>query len=113
MAVGARRRGVGGRPRGLARMLIAALLVPLAVAALVLGVVLARASVAAHALKPRIEAIAMGAVANFFDTLGISSFATTMSWMKFRGLVPDRLIPPTLVTGYTLPTILQSAVFLV
>lgn len=54
----------------------------------------------------------MAAVSNFFDTLGISSFATSMTWMRFRRLVPDRLIPSTLVAGYTLPSILQSAIFL-
>ena len=80
-------------------MIVAALLIPLTLIALVFGVVLVRACRAAGALRPRIEALAMSAVANFFDTLGIGSFATTMAWMKFRGLVPDRLIPSTLVAG--------------
>src|SRR5436190_24045946 len=94
-------------------MLIALLLVPLIVAGIVCGGVLLRAALAAGAVvPPRWEALGLGAVSNFFDTLGISSFATTMSWMKFRGLVPDGLIPPTLIAGYTLPTILQSGIFL-
>ena len=93
-------------------MVVAALLVPLAIAALAYCIVLARAASAAHALKPRPEALAMSAVANFFDTLGIGSFATTMAWMKFRALVPDRLIPSTMVAGYTLPAMLQAGIFL-
>jgi len=93
-------------------MIVAALLIPLTLIALVFSVVLLRACRAAGALRPRLEAVAMSAVSNFFDTLGISSFATTMSWMKFRSLTPDRLIPPTLVAGYTLPTLLQSGIFL-
>ena len=95
-------------------MIIAFLLAPLVLVGAAYGVVLIRASLAVGAVfPPRLEALGLGAVANFFDTLGISSFATTMTWMKFRALVPDRLIPPTLVAGYTLPTILQSAIFLI
>ena len=46
------------------------------------------------------EAIVLGAITNFFDTLGIGSFAPTMAWFKFRKLVPDRLIPPTMLVGH-------------
>ena len=95
-------------------MIIVFLLAPLALIGVAYSVVLIRASLAAGAVfPPRLEALGLGAVSNFFDTLGISSFATTLSWMKFRALVPDRLIPPTLVAGYTIPTIVQSAIFLV
>jgi uncharacterized membrane protein YfcA len=94
-------------------MIVVFILVPLALAGLAYAVILLRASLAAGAVFPlRLEALGLGAVANFFDTLGISSFATTMAWMRFRALVPDRLIPPTLVAGYTLPTVLQSFIFL-
>ncbi|WP_372784411.1 permease [Phenylobacterium sp.] len=94
-------------------MIVAALLIPLILISIFFSVVLARACLAAGATRPRLEALAMSAVANFFDTLGIGSFATTMAWMRVRRLVPDRLIPSTLVTGYNLPTLLQSGVFLV
>jgi uncharacterized membrane protein YfcA len=93
-------------------MIVAALLIPLALIALAYGVILIRASLAAGATRPRLEPLAMSAAANFFDTLGIGSFATTMAWMKFRSLVPDRLIPSTLVAGYTLPAMLQAGIFL-
>jgi len=93
-------------------LVVVALLVPLVLVAFAFSVLLVRACLAAGAMRPRVEALLMSAVSNFFDTLGISSFATTLAWMRVRRLVPDRLIPPTLVAGYTLPTLLQSGVFL-
>ncbi|MBW0007740.1 MAG: TSUP family transporter [Sphingomonas sp.] len=92
-------------------MLLIALLVPLSLAILVYASVLARAAIAARA-KPTLEALALGAVVNFFDTFGISSFAQTTAWMKFRKMVPDRLIPPTMIAGLTPPAMAESIVFL-
>jgi uncharacterized membrane protein YfcA len=63
--------------------------------------------------KPDGEAIGLGAVTNFFDTLGIGSFATTTAWIKFRRMVPDSFIPATLNSGHALPTVVQSAIYLV
>jgi uncharacterized membrane protein YfcA len=61
--------------------------------------------------------LAVGAVTNFFDTLGIGSFATTTACYKLvpelRRTVPDRLIPGTLNVGHTPPTILQAVIFIV
>src|SRR5204862_2267837 len=94
-----------------ADMLIA-LLIPLALAILVYSWVLARAAISQRA-KPSIEALALGAVVNFFDTFGISSFAQTTAWMKFRKMVPDRLIPPTMIAGLTPPAMAQSIIFLI
>ena len=56
---------------------------------------------------------ALGAVVNFFDTLGIGSFAQTTAWLKFRKLVPDRLIPPTMIAGLTPPAMAESIIFLI
>jgi len=53
-----------------------------------------------------------GFVTNFFDTLGIGSFATTTAIFKFRSMVPDRLIPGTMNAGHTLPTILQAVIYI-
>ncbi|HEY0629326.1 MAG TPA: hypothetical protein VGD23_08360 [Sphingomicrobium sp.] len=92
--------------------MLIALLVPLGLASLLFIVVLFRAAVARRA-GPSIEGMLLGAVTNFFDTLGIGSFAPTMSWFKFRKLVPDRLIPPTLLVGHSLPSILQAFIFLI
>jgi uncharacterized membrane protein YfcA len=49
---------------------------------------------------------------NFLDTLGIGSFAPTTAWFKFRRMVPDRLIPPTLLVGLTPPAIVESISYL-
>jgi uncharacterized membrane protein YfcA len=64
-------------------------------------------------LAPHLESIGLGAVTNFFDTLGIGSFAPTTAWIKFRKLVPDSFIPATLNVGHALPTVAQSAIFLI
>lgn len=92
--------------------MLVALLVPISLAALVFSYVLIRAAVAQHAV-PRLEAILLGAVVSFFDTLGIGSFAPTTAWLKFRKLVPDRLIPPTMLVGLTPPVFAESIVFLI
>lgn len=92
--------------------MLLALCVPLGVIALAYAVVLVRAAVARRA-APSLEAIALGAVTNFLDTLGIGSFAPTIAWFKFRGLVEDRLIPSTLIAGHTLPAVVQALIFLV
>jgi uncharacterized membrane protein YfcA len=55
---------------------------------------------------------AIGFVTNFFDSLGIGSFATTTAIFKLRKMVPDRLIPGTLITGHALPTITQAFIFI-
>ncbi len=58
--------------------------------------------------RPDPERIAVGFFANFFDALGIGSFATTTSYYRFRKLVRDELIPGTLNVGHCLPTITQA-----
>jgi uncharacterized membrane protein YfcA len=62
---------------------------------------------------PRESALELGTgfVTNFFDTLGIGSFAPTTSIFKFFKLVPDRLIPGTLNVGHTLPTIAEAFIY--
>jgi uncharacterized membrane protein YfcA len=93
--------------------MLVALLIPLVLAALVYAFVLARALLERRPFGVNPEAIGLGCVTNFFDTLGIGSFAPTMAWMKFRSLVPDRLIPCTMLVGHTLPTMAQAIIFLV
>lgn len=94
-------------------MILPMLLLALGITALIYTAALVRGLAAQARRSPRVEAVVLGAITNFFDTLGIGSFAPTMAWLKFRRLVPDRLIPPTLLTGHALPTIVQSAIFLV
>jgi uncharacterized membrane protein YfcA len=63
-------------------------------------------------LRPSLESIGLGAVTNFFDTLGIGSFATTTAYIKLRRLIPDTFIPATLNVGHALPTIAQALIFI-
>lgn len=92
--------------------MLTALLIPLALAAVFYALMLVRAALARRAV-PQPEAIALGAITNFFDTLGVGSFAPTMAWLKFRQLVPDRLMPRTMLAGHTLPAAVQAIIFLV
>jgi uncharacterized membrane protein YfcA len=92
--------------------MLIALLIPLALAITVYGLVLARAAIASRA-RPMPEALLVGAIVNFFDTFGISSFAQTTAWMKFRKVVPDHLIPPTMISGLTPPAMAESIIFLI
>ncbi|MES1259481.1 MAG: permease, partial [Gemmatimonadota bacterium] len=54
----------------------------------------------------------IGMGANFFDTLGIGSFATSTAVLRLFHLVEDENIPGTLNVGHALPTILEAALFL-
>ena len=65
----------------------------------------------AEPTAPRPGGIATGFVANFFDTLGIGSFATTTAIFRHWRMVRDERIPGTLNVGHTLPTIAQAFIF--
>ena len=69
---------------------------------------------ARHEPPPRPNALelAVGFVTNFFDTLGIGSFAPTTSVFKLKRIVPDEGIPGTLNVGHTPPVILQAFIFI-
>jgi uncharacterized membrane protein YfcA len=54
----------------------------------------------------------VGFVTNFFDTLGVGSFAPTTSIFKLMKLVPDERIPGTLNAGHALPTVAQALIFI-
>jgi uncharacterized membrane protein YfcA len=51
-------------------------------------------------------------VANFFDTLGVGSYATTTSMVRFFKLIPDEKIPGSLNVGYVLPTVAEAFLFI-
>src|SRR3954451_20355715 len=91
--------------------MLIAILIPLGLAILMFTVILARAAIAKRAV-PLPEAVALGAIVSFFDTLGIGSFAPTTAWLKFRKLVPDRVLPPTMLVGLTPPAMTESIIFL-
>src|SRR5262249_36911706 len=54
----------------------------------------------------------VGAITDFFDTLGIGSFATTTSLWRARRPVPDEHIPGTPHLGHTPPPILQAFLYI-
>lgn len=63
--------------------------------------------------RPGLRSLLIGFVTNFFDTLGIGSFATTTSLFRFLRLVPDELIPGTLNVGHTAPSVTQAFIYIV
>lgn len=54
----------------------------------------------------------IGFITNFFDTLGIGSYAPTTAMFRFFKMVPDEKIPGTLTLGHTLPTVVQSFIYI-
>ncbi len=64
-----------------------------------------------EALKPTLLQTAIGFVTNFFDTLGIGSFATTTAMFRAWRIVPDEQIPGTLNVGHVLPTVIQAIIY--
>jgi uncharacterized membrane protein YfcA len=71
-----------------------------------------RARGAAGSRAPGFARPAIGFVANFFDTLGVGSFAPTTAVFKLLKLVPDEKIPGTLNSGHALPTVTQALIFI-
>ena len=92
--------------------MVLVLLVVLGVLATLLIAVLLKTASARGQLRPNFEAIGLGAVTNFLDTLGIGSFAPTTAYLKMRRLVPDSFLPATLNTGHALPTVVQALIFI-
>lgn len=71
-----------------------------------------RAQRASTTRMPRPGDAVLGFVSNFFDTLGIGSFAPTTAVFKLTGRMPDEQIPGTLNVGHALPTLVQAAIFI-
>lgn len=61
---------------------------------------------------PNARELAIGFATNFFDALGIGSFATTTSLFKLMRVVPDENIPGTLNVGLTIPGIVEAFIFI-
>jgi uncharacterized membrane protein YfcA len=93
-------------------MVVAILLGALSVLALAYVIVLARTALRQGLAWPSPEGMALGAVTNFFDTLGIGSFAPTTAWIKLRRMIPDSHIPAVLNAGHGLPTVAEALIFI-
>jgi uncharacterized membrane protein YfcA len=61
---------------------------------------------------PNAVQLGIGAVTDFFDTLGVGSFATTTSLYKLGRVVADENIPGTLNVGHTIPTFAEAFIFI-
>jgi uncharacterized membrane protein YfcA len=69
-------------------------------------------------IRPTWYEMVIGFITDFFDTLGVGSFATTtalyriVALFKFKKVVADENIPGTLNVGHSLPTILQALIYI-
>ena len=93
-------------------MIVMLLVAALSAVAFAFGAYLLAAAARTGQLRPKGEGVILGAITNFFDTLGIGSFAPSIAWMRMRKIVPDRLIPMTMLAGYILPSLLQGIIFM-
>ena len=96
----------------LAARVLLGLLVALALLYMGRWIILERRARSGTALAPGMVHPAVGFITNFFDTLGVGSFAPTTSIFKLLKLVPDQQIPGTLNAGHALPTIAQALIFI-
>ena len=88
-----------------------ALLVVLVALSIVFIIGWRRAAAGKH--QPSLVQLAIGFVTDFFDTLGIGSFATTTTAFKMLKVVPDEQIVGTMLVGHSLPVVVQAFIFLV
>lgn len=59
-----------------------------------------------------VPVLLIGLLANFFDTLGIGSFATSTTAFKFTKSCEDDLIPGTMNVSYAVPIAVEAFVFI-
>lgn len=62
---------------------------------------------------PMAAFLGIGVVANFLDTLGVGSFATTTAALRLGRLVDDDYIPGTMNVGHATPTILEAVLYII
>ena len=75
------------------------------------SLVAARRSADAPRVAPTPYELLVGFLTDFFDTLGIGSFATTTTLYRARRTIDDRLLPGTLNVGHALPTVVQAFIY--
>jgi uncharacterized membrane protein YfcA len=92
-------------------LLLAALLV-ITIAYLAFWINVARRHRREGRVAPGPVELVIGFITNFFDTLGIGSFATTTSMYRLWGIVRDEKIPGTLNVGHTPPTVVQALIYI-
>ena len=65
-----------------------------------------------HLPLKMVPVLLIGLLANFFDTLGIGSFATSTTAFKFTKSCDDDLIPGTMNVCYAIPIAVEAFVFI-
>jgi uncharacterized membrane protein YfcA len=63
-------------------------------------------------VRPTLYELVVGFGTNFFDALGIGSYATTTAAYKARHTIPDEQIPGTLNVGHLPPTIVEAFIYI-
>ena len=61
---------------------------------------------------PKPKLIFIGFITDFFDTLGVGSYAPTTALFRFSKSVDDRVIPGTMTIGHMIPTLLETLIYL-
>jgi uncharacterized membrane protein YfcA len=64
-----------------------------------------------HRERPTWIDVLIGFVTDFFDTLGIGSFAPTTAIFKLRRIPADELIPGTLNVGHNASAVIETVIF--
>ena len=110
---GRRDRGGSDLPRELARCsspkaILIALLGAAGIAFVVFWIRQARGATGRR--RPTLRQLGIGIVTDFFDMLGIGSFAPTTSLYKLGGVVADENIPGTLNVGHMIPTFAEAVI---
>jgi uncharacterized membrane protein YfcA len=95
-----------------AKILLLGILAVFLIGFVILWIRQARSNKTEEKGMPSLLHTAIGFVTNFFDTLGIGSFAPTTAIFKLKKLVPDEKIPGTLNIGHTPPTFVQALIFI-
>ena len=92
-----------------------ALFIALAIVAVLFLIVFARGvrqtRASGTSVTPDAPGLLTGFITNFFDTLGIGSFATTTAAYRHWRMVRDEHIPGTLNVGHCLPAITQAFIY--
>ena len=91
------------------------LLIALGIMAVVYGIYLVKDVVShkeEHLPLKMVPILLIGLLANFFDTLGIGSFATSTTAFKFTKSCDDDLIPGTMNVCYAIPIAVEAAIFI-
>jgi uncharacterized membrane protein YfcA len=94
------------------KTLLLAALVVITIAYLTFWFTVARRRRREGRVAPGPVELGIGFISNFFDTLGIGSFATTTSMYRLANIVRDEHIPGTLNVGHTPPTVAQALIYI-